>query len=539
MTTAMSAMTLSDRRDIGALRRLARQSAAACGLGPVQQAYVALAVSEAALSALDRGVGAIAEFRLADDDRRLEAVVQDGEATNEAFSVEAASAPRGQDLELARHAAEDLNVVREPEIGNVVTMGWARPSEAVTLRPDLTDPSEVRDRGTSPDLRELFEQEDRVLLEVLNLLSTSKAELEAQREQAAALGTELEATNRGVVALLGELEAAREAEARLAAIVRSSDDAMYSMTPERVLSTWNAGAERLLGYTATEIIGRTVDNLVPEVGSNELDAALKRLANGDHVAPYDTWQSRKDGSAIEITLTISAMRDPTDRLIGYSAVLRDLTDRRRAEEELAVARATEEVFAERDRIARDLHDLVIQRIFASGMALQATLTRARDPELSQRIQDVIDDLDATTVEIRSTIYALGQPPHQALTLRSEILDLSSEAAGSLGFAPRVRFEGPVDAAAPAGVDEHVRAVVREALSNVARHAQATNVEVSIQIAEDFILVVHDNGRGLEGVTRRSGLANLASRAEAMGGTFQVTSEVGNGTRMEWRVPLDI
>ncbi|HEY7202537.1 MAG TPA: PAS domain S-box protein [Candidatus Dormibacteraeota bacterium] len=196
-------------------------------------------------------------------------------------------------------------------------------------------------------------------------------------------------------------------QARLAAIVQSSGDAMCSMTLDRVIDTWNLGAERLLGYAAWEVVGRPADMLVPVELRPELDAMLARLRAGRRAASFDTWRRRRDGSLVEVAIALSAMRSPSGRPAGYAAVLHDLTDRRRAETELAAARAASEVLAARDRMARRLHDGAIQAIFAAGMRLQATASMSRDPVLQDRLQHVIEQLDVVIADLRRQVYGLG------------------------------------------------------------------------------------------------------------------------------------
>jgi two-component system, NarL family, sensor histidine kinase DevS len=357
------------------------------------------------------------------------------------------------------------------------------------------------------------------------------------RDEVGDLRRELEETNRGLIALYAELEDARAAAARLAAIVQSSDDAMYSMSPAGVIESWNAGAERLLGYVEAAIIGRHVDVLVPERDRGPLQQAMARLLAGERVLPYDTWRRRKDGSLVEVAVTLSAMRDPAGELIGYSAVLRDLTERRRREAELAAAHAAQQVMADRDRIARDLHDLAIQRIFGAGLALQAAASLVTAPELSGRLEAIIRELDATISEIRSMIFGLQYGRQAASSLRAQVQETVARAAHSLGYRPRLSIDGPIDAAVPDAVGEHLLAALRESLSNVARHARASRVEVDVRADQDLVLSVVDDGRGLGPATRRSGLRNLRERAEALGGTFAAGAGEGGGTRLVWSVPL--
>jgi PAS domain S-box-containing protein len=365
--------------------------------------------------------------------------------------------------------------------------------------------------------------------------SQPDAELAACREQVASLHQELAETNRGLIALHAELEAARQAEARLAAIVRSSGDAMFSLSPDGIIQTWNLGAERMFGYPAEEITGKHGEVLIPDGLGGDLMAALARLRAGKHTAGYDSRRRRKDGSLVDVAVTISAMRDGAGRLTGFAAVLHDITERLRAEAELAAARAQQEVLAERDRMARDLHDSVIQRLFAAGMALQGAGSLRGGAAVAARIDDVVGELDISIREIREAIFTLRSGPRQAATLHAQVLELASAAERTLGFVPAVTFDG-MAGAVPADAAAHLLAVVREALSNIARHAGASAAEISLTAGTELVLLISDNGRGLGAPTRSSGLRNMRERAEVLGGTFTVTSEPGAGTRLEWRVP---
>jgi signal transduction histidine kinase len=197
------------------------------------------------------------------------------------------------------------------------------------------------------------------------------------------------------------------------------------------------------------------------------------------------------------------------------------------------------VLADRDRIARDLHDLVIQRLFATGMALEGALRGMEPPDRAERVRRAVDDLDRTIKEIRTTIFALQTSEEKpADGLRAAVLEACGAAADSLGFEPEVTFRGPVDTLVQASVAEHLLAVLRETLSNAARHAEATTVSVAVGIDDDRLtLVVADNGKGVPPDGRRSGLANLATRADELGGTFQAMTRDVGGTEVRWQVPL--
>ncbi|MDQ1695612.1 MAG: hypothetical protein QOJ03_965, partial [Frankiaceae bacterium] len=198
------------------------------------------------------------------------------------------------------------------------------------------------------------------------------------------------------------------------------------------------------------------------------------------------------------------------------------------------------VLGDRDRIARDLHDLVIQRLFATGMALEGALRTMQPESAADRVRRSVDDLDATIKEIRSTIFALQAPaPAAGEGLRSAVGQAVQVAAESLGFRPRLTFEGPVDSLVPAGIAEQLLAVLREALSNAARHAEASSVGVEVQADPSHVrLVVTDNGRGIPSGGRRSGLANLAQRAKNVGGAFDARPGEQSGTVIDWCAPLD-
>ena len=230
----------------------------------------------------------------------------------------------------------------------------------------------------------------------------------------------------------------------------------------------------------------------------------------------------------------TAAVDMISGFAGHAALALEIAEHRRDAEQLLVLN-------DRDRIARDLHDLAIQRLFGSGLSLQAALGRLADrPEVSARIHSVVNDLDETIKVIRSTIYALreqGRP--ETGGLRSDLLGEADRAAESLGFTPALRMTGLLDTLVPRHIADHLLAVLREALSNAARHAHATMVEVAAEVADGLVrLRVADNGRGTDpSVTRRSGLANLRSRAEDLGGTFSLSPNQPSGTVLEWAVPL--
>ncbi|MCX4781543.1 sensor histidine kinase [Streptomyces sp. NBC_01264] len=220
---------------------------------------------------------------------------------------------------------------------------------------------------------------------------------------------------------------------------------------------------------------------------------------------------------------------------GQAALALELADRRRDAEQVSL-------LEDHDRIARDLHDLAIQRLFAAGMTLQSTQGFVEHPQASERLARVIDDLDTTIKIIRSTIFGLREHEVQgaAPRLRLRAFQAVDAAASVLGFAPALRMEGLIETGVPRSMADEVLAVISEALSNVARHARARRAEVSVAAADGVLTVtVTDDGVGLPEGGRRSGLRNLAERAEALGGRLTVSARgaEGDGTRLEWTVPI--
>ena len=198
-------------------------------------------------------------------------------------------------------------------------------------------------------------------------------------------------------------------------------------------------------------------------------------------------------------------------------------------------RARLAVLEDRDRIARDLHDLVIQRLFAVGLSVQSAEADAVRPEVVERLRRAVDDLDDTIKDVRRTIFQLHSPTGH--DLRNQLDDVVAAARRGLGFAPRLVIEGPV-IAVPAPVAADVVAVVRELLSNAARHARASHVEVRLRVGSEVEVVVRDDGDGIDPAqARRSGLANLTDRASGHGGTLDVSAVEPHGTQVRWRVPL--
>jgi signal transduction histidine kinase len=217
---------------------------------------------------------------------------------------------------------------------------------------------------------------------------------------------------------------------------------------------------------------------------------------------------------------------------AQAAVAMELADRRRDAEEIAVLQ-------DRDRIARDLHDLAIQRLFATGMTLQSAGRFIEHEEAAERVVRAVEDLDETIKIIRSTIFGLRARDGGAGTgLRARVVRAIGEAAEVLGFPPSVRMEGLVDTEVPREIADHVIAVLSEALTNIARHARAQRADVALEAnGREVRLTVTDDGVGIPAEGRRSGLRNMAERAEQLGGSLETNRPEGGGTSLVWQVPV--
>ena len=198
------------------------------------------------------------------------------------------------------------------------------------------------------------------------------------------------------------------------------------------------------------------------------------------------------------------------------------------------------LFEDRERIARELHDTVIQRLFATGLSLQGAARFAEKQEVIDRLQQAVDDLDDTVRDVRSAIFELHTARVPGRSLRQELLGLAAESARALAFEPVVRFDGPIDSLTDDNVADHVVAVVREGLANVARHAQATSAEVSVTAAGgQLIVLVMDDGRGPGDALGGRGLDNIAARAKRLGGKAALRPRGLGGSELIFEVPLPL
>jgi len=353
-----------------------------------------------------------------------------------------------------------------------------------------------------------------------------------------------------VVAAVRDISERVESEDRLHRVLRTldaSDDAMFMFDADTLrFSFVNAGAERLSGYSATELLTMTPLHLNPYT----TEADYHRLVDGllaDETAAMvrQATTLRKDGSEVEVEKTYRAAPAGRDGRRWVISMARDISARlatdaalRRSHQALHDAEQVVAIAEDRERIARDLHDTVIQRLFGEGLKLLATMNLV-DDQAKPRIQSTIDGLDQTIKELRLAVFSLQGGDPQPAGLRGRLLATLTEATTGLEFEPRLQFEGPIDTI-DNSIAEQLIPVLREALSNISRHANARNVRVAVVVDEDVTLTVADDGVGVPAeVLGGRGLANMCERARGLGGDLTLTSQAGGGALLVWRVPLQV
>jgi len=239
-------------------------------------------------------------------------------------------------------------------------------------------------------------------------------------------------------------------------------------------------------------------------------------------------------------IAVARNKDDAAFDVGYLELVSDFASHAAIALTLATARARERevtILADRERIAHDLHDHVIQRLFAAGLDVQGTIARSTVPEINDRLARTIDDLQATIETIRSTIFDLQSPWAAGQDFRNRLQKLIADLTGHRDVATSVRISGPLGAVT-GQLSDHAEAVAAEAISNAVRHSGATHISVIVTVDDEFSLEVTDDGRGIPANNQRcSGLANMRRRAELLGGTCEITPAVEHGTTVRWTVPV--
>lgn len=340
--------------------------------------------------------------------------------------------------------------------------------------------------------------------------------------------------------MVGVSEQATTDPALLSHAVELSPDGVLIVDHVGTIIYANRSIRLLSGYE--DLIGRTVDELVP--AAVRRNHAQMRQGYNRHPtqrpmgAGLELSLERSDGRTVPVEISLSPFDDGRNYVI---AAIRDITDRLDNQHRLAAANEQLALVTERERIGRDLHDVVLQHLYGMGLSVQATAVGA-DDGIAKKLEAIIDDIDRIIAEVRTIVFTLGSAGHRG-ALGQELGDVMAQASRVLGFTPALRVVGPVESALSDEIRTEMVASMREALGNVARHAHATKTQVQVQLVEDHIVMsVTDNGIGPPedaGAGRGGhGLANLKSRAAAFGGDCTLERrQDGRGAVLRWYAPF--
>jgi PAS domain S-box-containing protein len=318
-------------------------------------------------------------------------------------------------------------------------------------------------------------------------------------------------------------------------------DGLVVCLPDGTITVTNERLAAMAGYERGELVGSNIDILVPIDHRMQHEARRASFVEAHVARPMGPGMNlslqRADGTELPVEISLSPLAG--DRSRGVIAIVRDVSERMRAE---AALRTTSELLSlagERERIARDLHDTVLQRLFGLGLELQAVAIRSGGSDISARIEDAVDEIDLIIREIRTAVFTLGSAGREG-SLGQELSAVTSQAKRVLGFAPRLRLAGPVETAITREIRTELLASLREALTNIARHSGATEAEIELDADDHLVMRVLDNGRGIPeafDTTSGNGLRNMTERARLLGGGCSLTARAERGTELRWWVPI--
>lgn len=328
----------------------------------------------------------------------------------------------------------------------------------------------------------------------------------------------------------------RRADSMFRDLLESAPDAMVIVAPDGRIVLANAQADQMFGYRREDLIGKQVEMLIPSRHRGVHEGHRTSFFDNPEARPMgiglQLWGLHRSGDEFPIEVSLSPIR--TDREVLVSAAIRDATAQLAIQADLAEARATAEVFAERERIAGELQDSALQRVFAVGLALQSLVPRAGSSDIEQRLNDAIDDLHAVVQDFRAAIFGLRNESTDNSGLRQRLNRIISSLSGDVTTS--VQYKGPLSVVGPA-LAEQAEAFVTEAIGNAVRRAEATKITVAINVADELRIDVVDNGKGMPDNIAGSGLVNLRERVESIGGTLSIDAGTTCGTRLRWAAPL--
>jgi len=315
------------------------------------------------------------------------------------------------------------------------------------------------------------------------------------------------------------------------ALIDSSPDGLLLVDADGIICVANPVAGKLFGKTQEEFVGSSIDELVPHEYRHSHAQRRADFATAPSSRPMGAglqlFAQHSSGEMFPVEISLSPCT--LEGELFTIATVRDVSERQESASRMAMLQ-------DRERIARDLHDMVIQRLFAAGMSLQAVQAAAQPTIVADRIGATINELDDTIRELRSAIFQLGHHGERR-TLSAQITELVHERARHLGFEPTLRLVGDVDSL-PDFIADQLVATVTEGLSNIARHADATSADVHVErLTDGLSLRISDNGVGIPDEPKRSGgLSNMMWRAVELGGSCTVSPNDPAGTQLLWLVP---
>lgn len=347
---------------------------------------------------------------------------------------------------------------------------------------------------------------------------------------------------------IGERKRAESERAQLAAIVESSNDAILIRGLDGTILSWNAAAERLFGWSAREAVGQPIDLIVPPERTGKLRRSIERTAGGETLSLIETIHLRKDGARIPTQITFSPVRDQQGRVIAHSYTMRDMTEFKRKEEALRGyasrlrklsyrLRTVEE--KERHAISRELHDRIGQNLSTLGLilgSLGAKLPRESLRTVEKQLHDMQGLLKSMVENVRDVMAELRPPVLDDYGLFAALRQLAMEFTGRSGIAAELSGVD-LQSRLPPIVETAMFRISQEALNNVAKHAQAKHVEISLdEISGRVMLDIADDGIGFDANKtppdkQHWGLTTMRERAEAVGVVFCIESSAGTGTRI--------
>lgn len=316
------------------------------------------------------------------------------------------------------------------------------------------------------------------------------------------------------------------------ALFDSSPDGVLLVDTDGIVRLANPAAESLFGVSREVMVGSSVDDLVPPEFRDAHPERRAAYTSAPSTRPMgiglELFAQHSSGEMFPTEISLNPCTIGGEQFTV--ATVRDVSDRQESAAQMAMLQ-------DRERIARDLHDMVIQRLFAAGMSLQSVQGTARPPIVAERIAATITELDDTIRELRSAIFQLGQHGERR-TLSAQITELLHDRARHLGFEPVLRLVGDIDTM-PDFIADQLVATVTEGLSNVVRHANATAAVVHIErITDGLSLRIDDDGVGIPNEPKRSGgLSNMMWRAAELGGTCTVGPNEPAGTCLTWKIPV--